>query len=55
MNESEENATILVVDDDEGMRELLRTDLELRKYSVVSCDSANTALEVIGENNAIAF
>lgn len=51
MNKTNERATVLVIDDDDGMRDLLKTDLELRGYEVLCAVSANDALNVISEHN----
>ncbi len=39
--------TILVIDDDEPMREVLEAELTRRKFQVASCASAPAALQLI--------
>jgi CheY-like chemotaxis protein len=43
------NKTILVVEDDEGIRETLRLVIELEGYQVVTAANGKIALEVLGK------
>lgn len=45
------NGRILIVDDDQGMCEMLETDLSLRGYSVDWRQSAKAALQLVGEED----
>jgi signal transduction histidine kinase len=47
-------ATVLLVDDDEAVRGVVRGGLELRGYKVLDADSGEAALALAGENPEIA-
>ena len=40
---------VLIVDDEKAMCEMLDTALQMREYDTVSCQSANRAMELLGE------
>ena len=46
-------ATVLVVEDDQALREVLRETLELANYRAVTADSGSDALRVLAENRDI--
>lgn len=46
------SATILVVDDEPGMRDVLKDDLEMEGYRVLTAESGNKALMVL-ENELV--
>jgi len=46
-----ENASVLVIDDNQVMRDMLRGILESEGYSVNSCEDGPSALKLAGEKN----